>query len=390
MALEHDTVKQRLGALLAAVVLAAGVVAGAWLVLPVQGVKAAGHDYGYVYSGAKSSSPAFINAALRDDSLIVLGSSEFSTPSSIVPQMPVNVFGAHNYGLSLMCVGEAYDQCLWDAIALGALAKDGVPRNKVAVIVGLGQFTDGGLDSQTFSVRYSQTLWDAFCRNTSISQASRDYVSRRLSEQGIDRVSIEGGLRSDLISTINGTVLGALDDLSLRQKLMEVRAGGTDLPRGERELIDFAALRAEATSVAQQRSTNNDWGIDDTFWSQALQPVLERAKDSRTSERYSNTPEYDDLACFLTVCDECGITPLVIIQPVLGPYYDHIGISAETRTAAYDHIRQVVAEHPAATLADFSDREYEPYFLYDIVHFGWTGWVDVEQALYNFALGGGA
>ena len=48
-------------------------------------------------------------------------------------------------------------------------------------------------------------------------------------------------------------------------------------------------------------------------------------------------------------------------------------------------VRAVVADHEGAKLADFSDREYERYFLYDIVHFGWTGWIDVEQSIYEFA-----
>jgi D-alanine transfer protein len=48
----------------------------------------------------------------------------------------------------------------------------------------------------------------------------------------------------------------------------------------------------------------------------------------------------------------------------------------------------VNAHGASAKLADFSDREYEKYFLFDIVHFGWTGWIDVEQAIYEFAKGG--
>jgi len=43
-----------------------------------------------------------------------------------------------------------------------------------------------------------------------------------------------------------------------------------------------------------------------------------------------------------------------------------------------------VCDRYGCAVADFSDREYEQYFLYDIVHFGWTGWVDVEEAIYDF------
>ena len=72
----------------------------------------------------------------------------------------------------------------------------------------------------------------------------------------------------------------------------------------------------------------------------------------------------------------------------MGPYYDHIGIDAATRASAYDRIRNVVWAHPNARLVDYSDREYEPYFLFDIVHFGWTGWIEAQHALYDFGTEG--
>ena len=50
----------------------------------------------------------------------MFGSSEFSTPKKVVPQVPVGVFGENDYGLRCMLVGEAYDQSLWHAIALSA------------------------------------------------------------------------------------------------------------------------------------------------------------------------------------------------------------------------------------------------------------------------------
>ena len=77
----------------------------------------------------------------------------------------------------------------------------------------------------------------------------------------------------------------------------------------------------------------------------------------------------------------------MLISPVMGPYYDLIGISADTRADCYEHVRQVVAAHERAQIADFSDREYERYFLHDMVHFGWTGWIDAEHAIYDFAKG---
>ena len=133
-------------------------------------------------------------------------------------------------------------------------------------------------------------------------------------------------------------------------------------------------------------STNNDWGAEDRFYSEQLQPALPSLKDARAEETYTNTPEYSDLDCFLKVCDACGVEPMIVISPSMGPYYDYIGISKDTRSSAYERIRTIVAKHSHARLADFSDREYEKYFLHDIVHFGWLGWIEVEHSVYDFAM----
>ena len=386
--MEGRTLHKRLAAAVAGIAVAAAVVAGAHVVLPAQSTCDAGRDYGYVYSGAKSSSVDFVRSAMDESSLLVLGSSEFSTPAKTVPQIPAQTFGTANYGLRPMLVGEAFDQCLWDTIALGAFADGGLPRDKVVVIVGLGQFTDGGLDASTFGERFSYSLYQRFCANESIPDELRDYVRRRLAEQGVDETTIRAGMPSNPIESIDGIVLADMDDLRLRSQLADVRSRGVELAGGDATQPDWEALRAEGLATAEQMSTNNDWGAEDEFYASQLAPALDKLKDARAGETYTDTPEYDDLDCFLDTCEACGVQPLVVVQPVLGPYYDHIGITRETREAAYQRIRDIVAEHANAQIADFSDREYEKYFLFDIVHFGWTGWIDAEHAIYDFAMGG--
>lgn len=374
----------RLVALLIGAAVAVCAIAGVMAAFPQQGEADSATEYGYVYSGVKSASVPFVKASMDDESLLVFGSSELSTPASLVPQVPAAVFGGNDYGLRLMLVGEAYDQSLWHAIALGAHANGGVPRGKVVLIVGPGWFTDGGMDAETFQTRFSYSLYAGFCANSDIPSDVREYVRDRLLSQGIDETQVascEGSLPQD---ALNAAVFGALDDLKARQGLAEVREGGMPLAEGPQAMPDFAAMREAALADGEARSTTNDWGVEDAFWTERLAPVLDGAEGSRAAETYSDTPEYDDLDCFLDVADACGIEVLIVNSPVLGPYYDYIGIDAGTRAACYDRIRALAAGH-GARVADFTDREYEKYFLYDIVHFGWTGWVDVNEAIYEFA-----
>ena len=383
---EPAVIRKRLIALVIGLLCAAGMTLSFLVFLPSQSEHDTSKDYGYIYSGAKSSSVDFVRANLRDDSLLMLGSSELSTPAKSVPQIPVEVFGKHNYGLHAMCVGEAFDQCLWDAIALGAFADGGLPRGKVVLTVGLGQFTDGGIDASTFGERFSYTLYAGFCKNSAIPEDVRSYVRSRLQELETNETVLSAAAPSNLFDAVNGAAYGLTDSLRLQNELRRVRAKALPMAAEPAETPDWAALREWGLEDAKRMSTNNDWGAEDHFWSEQLEPALKGLEGARASETYTQTPEYTDLDCFLQVCDACDVEPLIVISPSMGPYYDYIGISRETREAAYQRIRDVVASHERAQLADFSDREYEQYFLFDIVHFGWTGWIDVEQAVYEFAM----
>ena len=387
--MEKRTLHSRFAALAIGVGAAVCAIALIFLLFPAQSETVEGTDYGYVYSGVKSSSVDFVEANLTDESLLVFGSSEFSTPKRLVPQIPSQVFGKNDYGVRLMLIGEAFDQSLWHAIALGAYEGAGIPRGKVVIIASPGWFTDGGQDADTFGTRFSYSLYSRFCANADVPEAAKAYVRERLEQLGVDETQLNGASPSLPQDYLNGAALGALDDLKLRQGLVEVREKGIPLVDEETPATpDFDALRQEAEATGAEKSTTNDWGVEDSFYTEQLAPVYDDLKDSRAGETYTDTPEYDDLSCFLDIAEACGIETLVVLSPEMGPYYDYIGISKDVRENCYSRVRALVADHPAAQLADFSDREYEKYFLYEIVHFGWTGWVEVERSIYEFAQDG--
>lgn len=352
------------------------------VVLPAQSSTSANVDYGYVYSGAKSESVDFVRAASTDDTVLLFGSSELSTPAKTIAQVPAEVFGMSDYGLDLMYIGEAYDQSLWQAIAAGAHGND-VKNKKIVLIVSPTWFEDDGLDEETFKLRFSYELYQAFCENPSISDSSKAYVAQRLAEQGIDTVTIGAGTRKSAIDVLNDAVLSAISDLQIRSKLLDVRERGFDQALDSFEPLDFSALREQALADAEAMCTTNDWGMDDDFYEKNIDGRLDRLKDTQTDEHFSNKTEFQDFSFFLKVCEEAGLEPLVIISPVHGEFYDWVGTSQSERQKCYDRIIEICKSHKVP-YEDFSDKEYENYFLHDIVHFGWTGWVAVEEAIYDY------
>lgn len=350
------------------------------IALPSQSSVDQGMNCGYVYSGAKSSSVEFNLAADADDSYLLFGSSELSTSASAVPEVPASIFAGYDFGLDLTYVGEAYDQSLWQAIALGAYAPE-YDKDRVVLIVSPGWFTDGGMDNETFGLRFSYNLYREFCNNDAISDASKAYVMQRLAEQGIDEATIQAGMRTAPQDYLNDLVFAAKDDLSLRRDLKEVRKKAVDTSKKE-QAPDFDTLRAWALEDAKAASTN-DWGIQDAYYEKNVVPEMDRLKDLHADETYLDTPEYNDFIFFLKIAQETGLKPLVVISPVQGDFYDLEGISKTTRQGCYERIR-AICDLYGAEYADFSDAEYEKYFLCDVVHFGWTGWVAVEEAIYDF------
>lgn len=371
-------------ALLCAAVLFVAALVALQMLLPAQSdAPDDGRDYGYVYSGVKSSSVDFTCTTAVDDAIALFGSSELSTPPSLISQVPAVVFGQQECGLDLIYIGEAYDQSLWQAIAAGAYAPQ-LKNKKVAIIVSPSWFFDGGLDNSLFDTRFSYSLYRGFMANPDLTDVTKSYVRMRLLEQGVDSSVANAGARDGVLGACNDFFYAAMDDLKLRSDLRAVRSMGFEHPVGGSQVPPFDAIRTHALEEAAAKSTNNEWGFDDASYSSNVGDNLESLQGLHADETMTDTPEYDDFGLFLRVCRESGLEPLVIVAPLSGDYYDWVGIEASTRRAAYDHMLDIAAAY-GVQVADFTDREYEKYFLHDMVHFGWTGWVDVERALYTFA-----
>lgn len=370
--------------IIACVVVVAAIAALEWL-LPSQGYQSEeGKDYGYVYSGPKSSSFEFTSTSMPDDSILMFGSSELSTPPSLVPQVPAVTFGTHMYGVNTTSIGEAFDQDLWQAIAAGAYAPH-VENKKVVLLISPSWFFDGGVDNSIFEARFSYNLLREFCHNDAISSQTKQQLGKRLVEQGISQSVVDAAMGANPITFIDDFFMRAVDDLRLRNELKSVREKGFVHETGNSQAPDFDSLRKQAVKDGEKHCSTNGWNFDDASWEENVGSRQTELYGALSYETFSDTPEYDDFDLFLTVCDEAGLEPLVIITPLNGDYYDWTGVNAQTRAACYDRIRSIAFSH-RVQVADFSEDEYTPYFLHDQVHFGWVGWTDVEEAIYKFVV----
>lgn len=153
---------------------------------------------------------------------------------------------------------------------------------------------------------------------------------------------------------------------------------------GKTETPDWKRYDQIAQQEGEKAAQGNPFYVSHKVYEKQILPHLEEKKGSMAGGSYASSPEYGDLECFLRVCRETGIKPMLVLMPVNGYWYDYTGFSAKERQKYYDHIRKA-AEECGAELADFSTDEYTPYFFLDKVHLGWKGWLAVDESIYNFA-----
>ena len=180
--------------------------------------------------------------------------------------------------------------------------------------------------------------------------------------------------------------LSFLEDKLMVSLSLKALAGGVssqEYPQGAPE-PNWKALSEKAAVDGAKANTTNPFGMDNGFYNLYKNNYIKSKKDSATKADYLNSQEYGDMICFLKVCQDLQIKPLLVSLPFNGPWYDYMGLSAEKRQEYYEKI-QAIAQDYGAELLDLSSYEYTPYFFEDNTHIAREGWVKLNEGLYQFA-----
>jgi D-alanine transfer protein len=144
--------------------------------------------------------------------------------------------------------------------------------------------------------------------------------------------------------------------------------------------IKWNVLMQGAGVEGRLRSGNNPFFIKNSYYNNRLKGTPRNHYNSS----YTYSKEYGDYELFLEVCKETNIKPMVVIIPVNGRWYDHIGFKKSERQKYYNKVKKIAKSY-GAVVDDCSGREYQKYFLEDSIHIGWEGWVKVSEDIYKFA-----
>ena len=126
----------------------------------------------------KDLSAAAIRNGLTDDTIMVMGSSEFQHGKGTIYH-PTKLFRSRN--IRAMFVGAAYNQCLSHAITLGSVA-EGLKSKKVILILSPAWFDGAGVKPHTFTVRFSESEYISLMENKEISDDLKNKIAARAEE----------------------------------------------------------------------------------------------------------------------------------------------------------------------------------------------------------------
>jgi len=326
------------------------------------------------------------------NSMPLYGSSELNR---FDPLHPYNYARATNAPYSTFMIGRGGMQSITHFLNFAAQEKN-LKDKKIVFIVSPQWFTKKGMGELHFSPNYSMLHAYDLAYNKDIDVKLRNRAMERLLE-------FKTVNRDQLLRTIyqyqlsNGKerpIVGRLAMLAghFQKALLEKKDLYYSLfPRESHKLKSNDKLVANQTFEQQlknaekygKKRVTNDLMIENKFYKRLVNADLTKFKGSRKNEDYTVSPEYEDFQLVIDILKDADAKPLFISIPVNGYWYDYNEYPQERRQKYYKKMEQVLT-NANVPYVNFSDHEYDPYFIMDTIHIAWKGWVYVDQELDNY------
>lgn len=346
--------------------------------------------YGSMY---KDRGVIYNEYLMKNDYLSLQGSSEFVVP---VSQLPTKMFPAKGME-KVVTNGRAYFQTINHTELLGSENNEN-KDSKIALFLSIQWFCDeGGIEPKNFQANFAPVQFYKYLANPQISDKNKKTYATRVNDllEGNTQFAAEKIYSKLYISDGLGykIVKGLLTPYFIcREKMVELKDKGLlyrrlellndKKPATELKEINWEEEEKKAEEEAKTKETNNDFFVDDNYYNKYLRDNLKAHKDSKKNINLMKSKEFEDYELYLDTCIDLGVKPYIILIPTNGRWYDHTGMTKETRDNFYD-TAQKIAEEKGFEVLNLKDEEYTPYFMYDIMHLGWKGWIKVEEELYK-------
>ena len=345
----------------------------------------------YSTSYEKYKSRDILTSNITPNTLVLLGSSELVATIN-EDYHPNKIFNYNDF--NIMQIGTSYSQNIVQASTLGSI-EGAMTKRKVAIVESVQWFEKDGTHQDAFLNKASQEHIFQTLSNEKISKETKEKLIDRIIE-----ITKGNKLQNDLYKKYKsyfiegkGTFIdkklleldNTIYSFKLKQTFYQKHAKSDYPSLGDKTPdYDWEKMTNQFVEEVKKKTDNNDYAVDNNYYNTYLKDRYVSLKDSNKDLSYLESPEYSDMELFLTVAKELGIEVEVIIFPVNGKWNDYTGVSREMREKTYKKIEDVAKSH-GATVLNYGNREYDDYFLFDVMHVGVKGWMEVEKELYKFA-----
>ncbi|MDF7627282.1 D-alanyl-lipoteichoic acid biosynthesis protein DltD [Lactobacillaceae bacterium L1_55_11] len=139
-----------------------------------------------------------------------------------------------------------------------------------------------------------------------------------------------------------------------------------------------------AVKAAQKETSNNNFQIKNSFYTQRVQPSLKRLKGAQTNFDYRQSIEYSYFQAVLQVFAKEHTDVLFIITPVNERWSNYTGLNQDMYQQSVAKMKHQLTSQGFNNIADLSKQGGDPYFMQDTIHIGWRGWLAADQAIKPF------
>lgn len=335
--------------------------------------------------------------AIEQNNFMLYGSSELSSP---VPQNPAKVFPNKDNNFIVNKVGRGHDQNLQHLINFGALDNK-LNNKKIGLVVSLQWFYDlGGIPSESFQMNFSELQFYKFIDNKNIDEATKRYVAERIYKLTRSRdISKDVPALYAYLYSRENKILRTGNYIvkpyyAFRQYYLETKDKARalaflrdtqveSLKSASLNYIDWEKETKRAEEMGKGAVTNNNYYVEDGYYDKYLRPQMDYFNNVYKDLNLLESYEFRDYEEMLKVCKQLNIKPYIILMPVNGYFYDYMGLGKEKRDAFYHKVESLAKQYNFEVL-NMKDKEYEPYFMIDIMHLGWKGWLYVDEKIAEY------
>ena len=350
------------------------------------------NDNSVRYSTAfeKYKSKDIILENITPKTLVLLGSSELTTTIN-EEYHPKKIFNYEDF--NIMQIGVGNSQNIIHAATIGSIRND-IRNNEIVMIQSVQWFDNkNGILKDAFLSRISSEHVYNTMANDKISKETKEKFINRVIELSSTNKVLNKKYRSykkyfveEQGNFITGEFL-KLDNYfyKLKNKYEFFKNKGREnYPLSGEKTPDYnwKELDEKVTEQAKERTNNNDYQIDNTYYDKYIKTKYDQLKNSSKNTKYDESKEYDDLDILLSIVRDLKLNMKFAILPANGKWSDYTGIDSEKRQVAYNNLKEIAKKNNIEVM-DYSSKEYEEYYMYDAMHLGWRGWIDFERDLYK-------